>query len=288
MTHEKIKLGMIGVGWWAVAVHWGHLKNDDRVEVTCICRRNKDLLEKAGKIIEGTKLYTDWRDMLEKEELDAVIVSTPNNYHAEPTVAALKKDINVLVEKPMALTIQDAEEMLAAANASAGKLMVGYKYRCNPIWVEAYRKVSAGEIGKIRQISAVAFGNQLFFTDFSTASPNVQQMAKTDGPIGPFVESIFRKGNWRGNPETAGGSMFVDIHTHTVDRMLWFGGARPHKISCDVNTDGFPVERALTAHAELENGILFSITYNGSVDAKVEKGQGTLITVTGDDGLFIS
>ena len=136
MSDGKIRIGIIGAGWWAVGKHWKRLEKDDRVEVTAICRRNEELLAEASKVTGVNNTYTDWRKMLENEDLNAVLVCTPNNYHAEPTIAALQKDLQVLVEKPRALSITDAEAMTKAAKASAGHLMVGYNRRREAVWRE--------------------------------------------------------------------------------------------------------------------------------------------------------
>ena len=154
-------------------------------------------------------------NMLETEKLDAVIVSTPSSYHAEPTITAIERGLHVLVEKPMALATADARAMIHAADKSSGRLMIGYKYRCSPLWRTAAKAIQEGTIGTIRQIGAIAFGDNRWFSDFSTSSESMREMRENAGPIQPFVEDIFREGNWRGDPTQSGGSMFVDIHTHT-------------------------------------------------------------------------
>lgn len=285
MAKDKIRMGIIGVGWWAVGVHWKHLSADDRVKVATICRRNEDLLAKAASIMGVERTYTDWQEMLKTEELDAVIVSTPTNYHAEPTIAALEKGLNVLVEKPMALSTADAQAMIDAAHASSGRLMVGYKYRCSPLWRAASEAIHAGEIGTVRQISAVAFGANRLFTDLTAAPESWRESLNKEDPIQPFKADISREGNWRGDPAQSGGSMFVDMHTHTVDLMFWMAGARPRTVSCILARDESPVELAIATQATLDNGVLFSFSYNSDVLADPKNGGGmTHITVTGDEG----
>ena len=93
MSDKTIRVGIIGAGWWAVGVHWPLLRDDDRVKVTAICRRNEELLAKAAKIMGVSNTCTDWRKMLEHEQLDAVLVCTPTHLHAEPTIAALEKNL---------------------------------------------------------------------------------------------------------------------------------------------------------------------------------------------------
>ena len=285
MSKETYRVGIIGAGWWAVAVHWPLLRDDDRVEVAAICRRNEELLAKASKTTGVTNTYTDWRNMLEREQFDAVLVCTPTHLHAEPAIAALEKNMHVLVEKPMTFSTNDANAMIAAAKVSKGNLMVGYPRRCDPLWRVVHKLIRDGAIGRIRQINAVAFDNLLLFNDPSKVPEGGRKMIENSGEIRPFLEDILKVGNWRGDPAVAGGSMFVDQHTHHIDLMLWLAGASAREVSCLLAKDGFPVERAITSHAQLDNDVLFSLSYTNGVDADQEKYFGKIdIVITGDAG----
>ena len=79
--------------------------------------------------------------------------------------------------------------------------------------------------------------------------------------------------------------MFADQHTHHTDLMLWLAGASTREVSCLLAKDGFPVERAITSHAQLDNDVLFSLSYTNGVDADQEKYFGKIdIVITGDAG----
>jgi len=113
MSEAKLRVGIIGAGLRALFLT-PELRATGRAEVVAICRRNPERLAMAQKALSVSKVYTDWREMLDQAELDAVIVSTPHHYHAEPAIAALERGLHVSVEKPMALTSKDAWAMVDA------------------------------------------------------------------------------------------------------------------------------------------------------------------------------
>ena len=289
MSHEKVRIGIIGVGWFGLSAHWNRLKDDNRVEVAAICRRNEELLAKAAQFTGVHNTYTDWREMLSRESLDAVFVCTPNNFHAEPTIAALEEGLSVLVEKPMATTTNDAKAMIAAARESKGHLMVGYNRRCDPRWRAAHRLVRDDAIGTLRQINAVAFANLLAIYDTTKIPKGWKDAVESSGDVRPFVEDAVGKDNaWRGNPLVSGGGWFVDVHTHHIDLMLWLAGAPARQVSCLLTQDDLPAERAITTQARLENGMLFTFSFTDGVNADETRHFGkTEITVSGDSGVIL-
>lgn len=288
MSKDRIRIGIMGVGWIALGAHYGHLKKDKRTDLVAICRRNNQLLASAAAMTNVSNTYTDWRKMLNNENLDAIIVCTPNNLHAEPTITALSKGLHVLVEKPMALTSKDANAMIEAARASEGQLMVAYNRRCDPLYRAAHEAIREGQIGKLRQISTISFFNLLGIYDPILMPKSVTTMVENADQMKPFIQDALKDGNWRSDRTAAGGGWFVDLMTHYVDLMLWFAGSPAHEVSCLLATNGLPVERALTTQAILENGMLFSLSFTDGVDADQEKYFGLTETVlTGDSGVLM-
>jgi UDP-N-acetylglucosamine 3-dehydrogenase len=102
----------------------------------------------------GVTVYADYREMLEKERPDTVTVSVPTELHCEIACAALEAGAHVLVEKPIARTLEEADRMIATAKAKNKKLMVGHLERFNPAVAEIKRAVEAGELGRIFQLHA--------------------------------------------------------------------------------------------------------------------------------------
>jgi predicted dehydrogenase len=134
MLSDELRVGTIGMGWNAAFSHVPALRDTGRAEVVAISRRNPERLALAQEELGIAEAYTDWRKMLDQAELDAVVVSTPNYLHTEHTLAALQQGLHVLVEKPMALTSQDACAMVKAAERVGRALIVGYNARGMGSW----------------------------------------------------------------------------------------------------------------------------------------------------------
>ncbi|MGB5048600.1 MAG: Gfo/Idh/MocA family oxidoreductase, partial [Caldilineaceae bacterium] len=94
MTDQKLRIGVAGIGWYAGTALIPRMRETGRAEIVAISRRNPDRLAQAQEELKIPAAYTDWREMLDKTELDAVVVSTPPNTHAEPTVAALERGLH--------------------------------------------------------------------------------------------------------------------------------------------------------------------------------------------------
>lgn len=150
---RKLKVGIIGTGWIAEA-HIESLKQMEDVEIVA----GADLIPgKAEKFfkrygVEGVRCYPDHKSMLDQEELDAVSVCTYNRQHAEPTIYALEKGVNVLLEKPMCVTTEEAVEIIRAEKKSGKILSVGFQPRMDNNMKMIKKIVESGELGKIYYI----------------------------------------------------------------------------------------------------------------------------------------
>ena len=284
MTEKPIRIGIIGAGNISVNGHWPQIRDDERVTVSAVCRRNEELLNTAKALTGAANAYTDWRALLEAGDVDAGIVSTPHDLHKDPAVEALRRGLDVLVEKPMALTGQDAMEMAAAAKASSAQLMVGYSRRSSPNWRLAQKLGSEGRIGTVRQISMVAFA------DFSVVW-NQESHTATFGKLldRAFYDDIVKKGNWYSDVARAGGGFFVGMATHYIDTMLWFGQAAPTSVACFRGLNSASPDGTMSAQAILSNDVLLTITFTDGVRAKPANGFGAAasLTVIGDDGVLL-
>lgn len=110
----------------------------------------------AGRL--GTQAYTDYRELLEKERPQAVSIAVPTGLHEEVAIAALEAGAHVLVEKPIAATLEEGRRIIARARALERKLMVGHIVRFNPAIQALKQKLEAGELGRIFQITCRRVG----------------------------------------------------------------------------------------------------------------------------------
>ena len=106
-------------------------------------------LAELGEKFGVGKIFTDYNELLEDPEIDAVSITTIWDRHTEPAVAALEAGKHVFLEKPMAHTVADCQQICDAAATAKGILMVGHICRFNPRYIAAKREIESGSLGKI-------------------------------------------------------------------------------------------------------------------------------------------
>ena len=148
---KKVRYGIVGLGDIAQEALLPGVKHTGNSEVTALVTGDP---KKAGAIGEryGVKTsygYEQFGEMLASGEVDALYVATPNWRHAEFVIPALKAGIHVLCEKPLEVSVEKAEAILAAQQASAAKLMVAYRLHFEPATMDAIRRIRAGELGDL-------------------------------------------------------------------------------------------------------------------------------------------
>lgn len=150
---KKLKIGIIGTGWIAGS-HIDAYKKCDDVEIVAGADLVPGKAEKFFKDngIENVRCYPDHASMLDNEELDGVSICTYNKTHAECTIYALKKGVNVLLEKPMCVTTEEAIDIMKAEKESGKIVSVGFQPRFDPNMKLVKQIVQSGELGKIYYI----------------------------------------------------------------------------------------------------------------------------------------
>lgn len=151
---KKVGFGVIGTGIVGGAWHAHVYHHLPQAELVAVCDLNA---QRAGEIAERydvSQVYTDYRDLLARADIAAVSIATPDFAHREIAVAAAKAGKHILVEKPLATTVEDAEAILQAVEEAGVTLMVDFHNRVNPAFVTAKQSVAAGELGEIQYIYA--------------------------------------------------------------------------------------------------------------------------------------
>ena len=196
-TTKKMRIGIIGCGWIAESHVKAYLNQPD-VEIVAACDlvRGKAaaLMNKFG--IEGAKTdYANDREMLDDAslKLDAVSICTYNRQHAEPTIYALNKGVNVLLEKPFTVTLDEAVEVMRAEKASGKVLSIGFQPRLDENMKMIKKIVESGELGDVYYIQTGGGRRRGIPTPFGTT----------------FIED-----------ETAGIGALGDIGCYSLDMVL--------------------------------------------------------------------
>jgi predicted dehydrogenase len=150
----KLRVGVVGAGWWAVANHLPVLKSRPDVELVAVCRIGRAELAKVQSAFDIPYGTEDFAAMLNEVPMDALVVASPHQLHGAHAIAALEKDLHALIEKPMTVSAADARAVAALAHSRRRHVVVPYGWNFKPYFARARELVSRGRIGHIRHVCA--------------------------------------------------------------------------------------------------------------------------------------
>ncbi len=160
-ANEKIRVGLIGCGGMGRGDILTFLKHKDTA-CPVICDVDDAQIEKVGKAIEGASgrrpdAVKDFRRVMDRKDVDACVVATPDHWHALPTIHACAAGKDVYVEKPLATSIGEGRAMVEAARKHERVVQMGTQWRSGRHYQEAVAHVHSGKLGKIRQVRCWAY-----------------------------------------------------------------------------------------------------------------------------------
>jgi predicted dehydrogenase len=220
-------------------------------ELTALAGRKEASVRAAADKLGWESVHTDWRQLIERDDIDLIDICTPGDTHAEIAIAALEAGKHVLCEKPLANSVEEAERMTTAAEDAARKgvyAMCGYSYRRTPALALAKRFVDEGRLGSVRQVRAQ------YLQDW---------LSDENAPL-----------TWRLDKTKSGSGALGDIGAHIIDAAQWITGQKIAGVSALMET--FVKERPAA-------GDLVGLGGHGETGQAVQKGQ-----VTVDDAVIFS
>ncbi len=193
---SRIKTGIIGCGKVG-HLHATALRDAPESEFTAVCSRSEERAIAFGEQYQ-VKAFTDLQEFLDDSGVEAVIVCTPHPFHVEPTVKAARANVHVLVEKPLASSLQDCDAMIAACQQGGVKLGVVSQRRFYAPVQRVKQAIEAGKIGK-------------------PILGSVYMLGWRD-------KAYYDSDPWRGTWDAEGGGVLVNQAPHQLDLLQWFMG----------------------------------------------------------------
>lgn len=151
---EKLRVGVVGAGWWAVANHLPILKARSDVELVAVCQLGQAELAKVQATFAIPYGSEDFDAMLDQAPMDALVVASPHSLHGAQAIAALQRGVHVLIEKPMTVSGAQARAIAALAREKGLHVLVPFGWNFKPFFATARTLVRAGRIGRIRHVAA--------------------------------------------------------------------------------------------------------------------------------------
>ncbi|MBB5476918.1 putative dehydrogenase [Micromonospora parathelypteridis] len=260
-TDKELRVGMVGYAFMGAA-HSQAWRTVNRVydlparaRMALICGRDTAKVADAADRLGWDAYTTDWRDLINRDDIDVVDICTPGDSHAEIALAALAAGKHVLCEKPLANTVAEARAMTAAADAARTtgvRSMCGFNYRRVPAVTMMRQMVADGRLGVIRHVRAVYLQDWIVDPQF------------------PLV--------WRLQKDRAGSGALGDIGAHIIDLTQFVTGQRISGVSAVTET--FVKERPLPAGS---SGLAATVDGGSSAD-----GNGTGPVTVDDAAVFVA
>ena len=186
-----------------VEEYYEHIEENKRID------SEDEYIEEIAATKEEVKKYTDYKEMLEKEDIDVVSICTESGYHAKYAIDCLNAGKHVLVEKPMALSSADADEMIRLAKEKNLNLGVCHQNRFNPPIQKLRRAIEEGRFGKIINGTARILWNR--------------------------NDDYYKQAPWRGTKELDGGTLMNQC-IHNIDLLQWMMGSEVERVHAERDT----------------------------------------------------
>lgn len=190
MKSDKLGVCVIGAGRAGLIHAVNFAKGIKKARLTAIAEPNRESAEQACQELELERHYPDYRQALEDDAVDAVVVVTPTDYHRDIVVAAADAGKHILCEKPMAMTVAECNEMIAAVDKNDVVLQIGFMRRFDRSFVYAREQVRQGIIGDVVLVKSLTRGP-------SIPQPWQYDIAKSNGPL-------------------------AEVNSHDIDTLRWF------------------------------------------------------------------
>ena len=252
---EKVRVGIIGVG----GMGSGHAKNIKEIEETELTAVSDVDQETVNRVAQDYNVpgFTDYKELIKSGLVDAVLIATPHYFHPEIGIAAMEAGLHVLTEKPIAVSVKEADAFLKAAKRTGKVFGVMYQSRTLPTIRKAREIIESGKLGEIRRTSMI--------------NPDYR------------CQAYYDSGTWRATWSGEGGGVLINQAPHGIDLFMLLGGM-PSRITARVRTKLHKIEVEDEADALLEypNGAWGY--YFVSTD---EAPAGKRIEIVGDNGKLL-
>jgi predicted dehydrogenase len=281
-ANSKLRIGFIGPGGRGFGAHVRRLtklqKEGQPIELVAVCDVYSEHRERAASYIEkqtgnDVARYEDYRDMIAKENLDAVAIGTPDHWHAKQTIDALDAGLHVYCEKPMTKTVEEAMQVMNTWKKSGKVMQVGVQSTSLPVWNQVNEMLTAGKLGKVLMYQTEFFRNSAWGQwrtyklepEMNPANINWKLWLGVEEGLAEYEDFDRAKyKQWR-RFWPYGSGMFTDLFVHRTTSMMKATGLRfPGRVvgagGIFLEYDGRDVPDVATVVADFHEGVQGIVT----------------------------
>ena len=254
----EVRWGVIGVGNVCEVKSAPAMNLVEHSRLVAVMRRDGEKVRAYAQKHQVPKWYTNADDLINDPEVNAIYIATPPHVHAELTKKAAVAGKPVYVEKPMARTYRECQEMIRSCENAGVPLYVAYYRRTLPNFLKIKELVESGAVGEVRHV-------------------NIQMNQSKDPSLVVDTET-----NWRIDPQVAGGGYFYDLASHQLDFLDFLFGPIKSANGFSANQAGlYPAEDLVVASFQFENGVLGTGSWCFTTGKASNK---DLTTIVGSEG----
>lgn len=252
----KARIGIIGTGWWATTAHFPAVIAHPDAELAAAADIRPEVLAQAAAKYGAERTYTDYREMLDRENLDGVVVAVYHAAHFEVAQACLQRGLHVMLEKPMVLSADHARQLVELARRQNRELIVGYPWHYTPHTLRARELLQSGDLGEVRYI------NSMF------ASMVLALYRGEDRSYESFFQyPVVGPGDVYSDPERSGGGQGHLQVTHSAALIFFMTGLRPVTVMALMDNMDTRVDVTDACVARMDNGALVTVGSTGAIPA---------------------
>ena len=229
---KPLRVGLIGCGWYG-KTDLLRMVQVSPVEVVSLCDVDRNMLADAAKLVASRqaskkepRTYADYRKMLAEKDLDAVLIGTPDHWHALPAIAAMQSGLDVWCQKPISVDIAEGQAMLAAARKHKRVVQIGTQRRSTPHLIDARDKVvREGKLGKVGLVEIYCYYHMRAEANPPDTAPPANldyEMWTGPAPMRPY-NALTHPRSWRAFMEYGNG-IVGDMCVHMLDMTRWMLG----------------------------------------------------------------
>jgi predicted dehydrogenase len=229
LAETRKRVGLIGTGWYG-KTDLLRMIQVAPVEVVSLCDVDTRMLSDAADLVatrqkskQRPRTYSDWRELLKARDLDAVLIGTPDHWHALPMIEACRSGLDVWVQKPISVDVIEGQAMLAAARKYKRVVQVGMQRRSTPHLVQARDQIiKEGRLGTIGLVEVYCYYHMRATANPPDAPPpeNLDyEMWTGPAPMRPY-NSLVHPRSWRAFMEYGNG-IVGDMCVHMLDMVRW-------------------------------------------------------------------
>jgi predicted dehydrogenase len=270
----RARIGVIGAGWWATYAHLPSLTSYPRAEVVAIADASEERLAKAAEHFGVQTQFTDYRAMLDRGNLDGVVVATPHTTHYAVASEVLTRGIPLMLEKPMVLRAAEACHLVRLAETHKVPLVIGYPYHFIDQYAHLRARIAEGALGHI-QLTTSLFASMVL--EYYRANPEAYASVFQWAVTGPQPTTY-------SEPSVAGGGQGYLQVTHSAALTLWLTNLRPRDVSAFIENFDLKVDLCDAISVRFDTGAIGTLASTGGIPTAQTTHQQLELRVYGSDG----